>query len=116
MPGGFSVTGGLSLIAGSGRPSIPCAPMAGTEWRVVEDTGWRVLELLEQRQMQCRYIIGPAYARCPNSGLAALNRGRWDHRRGIRHDSWWVYCAEHMYGRWIEEGQIVSWRLQRISA
>lgn len=26
-------------------------------------------------------------------------------------DCWWKYCAEHLYGRWIENGAVMFWRL-----
>lgn len=36
-----------------------------------------------------------------------LNRGpRWGTPR------WWLYCERHMFGRWIEDGQVMEWSLR----
>ena len=51
---------------------------------------------------QCRYIVGPrASDRCPCPGAAQILRG----------NRWWNYCEDHLYGRWIEDGKIMQWRL-----
>jgi len=48
--------------------------------------------------------------RCREKAVAELNRKL--RRRGKVHDMWWAYCAAHMYGRWIEDGKIMSWRVR----
>lgn len=52
----------------------------------------------------CRRYPGSPTRRCPNQPVAKLNRGI---RRG--RPMWWNYCAEHMYGRWIENGTVMEW-------
>lgn len=51
--------------------------------------------------------------RCGQPAIAALNRGWVSYRTRPprRRDSWWAYCAEHLYGHWIEDGQIMHWFL-----
>lgn len=31
------------------------------------------------------------------------------YRRGLNRNSWWAYCGEHLYGRWVEDGRVMSW-------
>ncbi len=35
-------------------------------------------------------------------------------RRGTSRAQWWAYCPDHMYGRWIEDGQVMNWILRKI--
>jgi hypothetical protein len=49
--------------------------------------------------------------RCPAEPVAELNRRRNDWHGGRTLDAWWAYCAEHMYGRWVEAGRVWSWIL-----
>lgn len=28
----------------------------------------------------------------------------------------WDYCADHMYGRWIEDGKVMGWRLVKVES
>ena len=42
---------------------------------------------------------------CPGPAVAAV----W--RPGTLRSSWWRYCAEHLYGRWVEDGAVWGWRL-----
>jgi hypothetical protein len=28
---------------------------------------------------------------------------------------WFYYCSEHLYGRWIEDGQVMSWIVREIA-
>lgn len=35
--------------------------------------------------------------------------------RGLRESSnWYGYCRDHLYGRWVEGGRVMFWRLVRI--
>lgn len=89
------------------RPDPPYAIRAGHEWVAVPDTGWRLALPEEAAERKCRR--NPRHP-CPGTPVAALDRPRW--WRGERVTSWWFYCAEHMFGRWIEDGVIMSWRVR----
>ena len=47
---------------------------------------------------------------CKRPCVAELNRGVHFPGR-VRRDRWWAYCERHLYGRWIEDGQIMHWVL-----
>lgn len=88
------------------RPPVPYAPREGFRWVPGRAVKWR-LEL----GGLCRRVTGREHAPCPTPAVAALNRGRHS-KLGGRSDSWWRYCADHMYGKWIEDGQVWEWRLE----
>lgn len=46
-------------------------------------------------------------ARRPSCGRDAV---AWMDR-GVRWHNWYAYCGDHLYGRWIEDGKIMWWRL-----
>jgi hypothetical protein len=51
---------------------------------------------------------------CPERSVAALNRG-WSHAAiNRRVASWWAYCPSHLagYRKWIEDGQVLAWKLE----
>jgi hypothetical protein len=82
-------------------PEYPAPP--GHHWEAAEETrpDWRV----GGDGRQCSYHGGRF--RCQNPAVAALDRG---HRRGnVRHESWRYYCADHLYGRWVEGGKLMHW-------
>lgn len=58
--------------------------------------GWRFRETPDRR---CRW--SDQGKRCENVATVELNRG----------PAWWAYCDQHMYGRWVEGGQIMKWKL-----
>lgn len=43
---------------------------------------------------------------CGKPAIAELNRARHG-----KPDNWWAYCAEHMFGRWVEDGRVWQWRV-----
>lgn len=43
---------------------------------------------------------------CSNAPVAWL-------RRGMARPQWWAYCADHMYGRWVEGGTVKHWTLRK---
>jgi hypothetical protein len=57
---------------------------------------------------------------CREVAVVELNREKWrpgryawvEGRASGKVPCWWAYCAEHMYGRWLEDGRIYSWRLR----
>lgn len=79
----------------------------GLEWQVVVDDDWSTApELVDERQ--CRQRVGGD--RCPNAAEAILWRPvyRTEHPKRP-----WAYCSAHLYGRWIEDGRVMSWRAVR---
>jgi hypothetical protein len=36
--------------------------------------------------------------------------------RGFKQKQRWAYCESHMYGRWIEDGQVMHWILQEVTS
>jgi hypothetical protein len=92
------------------RPEPP-APVAGYVWRAVEaGRDWRIQDAGRSVAYRCRAASGPGHRACGKPSVAALNRGRHTADRG-RVQSWWAYCAEHLYGRWIEDGHVMEYRL-----
>jgi hypothetical protein len=81
----------------------------GYEVVAVEDKDWR----LTPEPKRCRWTAGFSPRRaCGGPSVAEFRRARLgaiptDHR-------WWAYCGEHLYGRWIESGQVMHWILRKI--
>jgi len=73
----------------------------------VEDRNWRLVV----GERRCRYVQGRVF-RCPNMAVAELKREYSKRFVGCtvprRHVSWWAYCTDHMYGRRIEDGKILT--------
>lgn len=74
---------------------------AGYEWVVVPDLDW---VLVNGAGYRCRHSTRRP---CPNVPVAGLRRGRYSRQL-------WRYCDRHLYGRWIENGKVVGWRLRPI--
>ncbi len=71
-------------------------------WCVEDDPDWRFPTTRpEQVSRKCRARNG----KCGGTPIAVLNRG--GRRDGRRYDSYWFYCADHLYGRIIEDGQLL---------
>jgi hypothetical protein len=66
----------------------------------VEDPDWK-----PDTTRRCRAGAYPGHPMCGRPSAARLWR-KWGH--GNR-PSWWHYCAEHMYGRWVEDGTVLHW-------
>jgi hypothetical protein len=64
----------------------------GLEWRLA--TG-----------MRCRMLT--AGHCCKRPSVAEIDRGR-------TRPQWWAYCESHMFGRWVENGQVMTWILREI--
>jgi hypothetical protein len=81
----------------SGRAEFP-----GMElwWHEAHD-GWKAGAAAGRR---CRYGAGPGHPACGKPAVATLNRGRP-----------WAYCAEHLYGRKLEDGRVIELRLRDAS-
>lgn len=78
-------------------------PPDGFHFEVVADTEWITPPTGAGR---CRYTVGPGHRICGAAPVATL-------MRGFRPARPWDYCAEHLYGRWIEDGRVVGWWLVR---
>jgi hypothetical protein len=81
-------------------------PMAESE------TLWRVSARPESRR--CRWGAGFGHRACGAPAVAELNRGHLNDQME-RRDSWWAYCADHLYGRWIEDGRVMAWRAEKVA-
>jgi hypothetical protein len=71
----------------------------GYELVAVRDAGWRF-----EPGRRCRRM-GPGYVSCGKPSVAAI-------RRGISRPQWWAYCADHLYGHWVEDGVVMHWILK----
>lgn len=93
------------------RPSWPEVP-EGHEVVAIIDPDWRVVE----RPKRCRRQPSQQQKACGKDAVAEVNRGgrMRANRRGATRDSWWAYCPEHMYGRWVEEGFVMHWILVKV--
>lgn len=73
------------------------------------DPGWKWVAQVDAdfklggRAKRCRYSRNAV--RCPNDAVATLYRPVGGHGRRYP----WAYCNEHLFGRWIEAGQIMEW-------
>jgi len=81
------------------EPSHPAPP--GYRWEVVRSPRWRLVT-----GKRCR--AGASYRKpaCGAPSVAELNRRLVGPR-----ESWWAYCGRHLYANWIENDQVVHWRL-----
>lgn len=81
------------------RPSPPRESLPGYEWTLFKDADWRV----PSDYRLCRR------RRCQEPPVADFYRSYGDSFR------WWAYCELHMaeYGRWIENGHVLTWRQRR---
>lgn len=101
----------------SNRPDPPHEAPEGWTWTVevqgdpgtMGSIGGRFWELADNPSgKQCRF--SDHGKRCEKPGVVRLNRGWGDKPR------WWWYCADHLYGRWIEDGKVVGWELKPLEA
>lgn len=70
-----------------------------------ESANWRVCN----GRRQCSDASGTNHRRCQND--AVLEYNRQSYHQGRKRDAWFAYCAEHTYGRWIEDGAVMWWAL-----
>jgi hypothetical protein len=88
------------------KPDYP-APH-GYEYIAEEDADWKLVVGADEPGRRCRYMTGRT--QCGAPAVAALHRG--PNASG----SWWAYCADHMYGRWIDDGVVLQWVLRPTGA
>ena len=87
------------------RPPRPEPEWDGFEWAAAPNPGWRLTT-----GKRCRWMM-PGRRSCKQPSVAAINRAMPGHRQ-----NWWGYCGEHLYGNWIEDGQVMHWTLRKIGA
>lgn len=93
------------------RPAVPYVAPSGLEWVVVADAleGWHCWTtdpaVVDPRRCRWGNIW---HGFCGRPAVAALDRARASLGRAI----WYGYCGDHLYGRWIENGAVVGWRLR----
>jgi hypothetical protein len=81
------------------RPEPAWKAPEGYEHVAVADGEWRI-----ETHRLCRMTIRGR--QCAKPSAAALLRGQ-------KQQTWWAYCPDHMYGRWVESGQVMRWILRR---
>jgi len=84
------------------RPPRPATEWDGFEYVAAPDPNWRLVT-----GKPCRWMM-PGRRSCKQPSVAAINRP------GRLRENWWPYCSEHLYGRWIEDGQVMHWILREI--
>jgi len=95
------------------RPAPPYgldqfAHRSGLEWAVREAPGWRLVE----GEKRCRAGASRRHTACRAPAVAELARRRARYVEPMNLNgtvAWWAYCADHMYGRWIENGRVLEW-------
>lgn len=95
------------------RPPIPfeLPPDSGFEWAVRAASGWERVRPGNARP--CRAGAGAGRPACGRPSVARLMRARRRYVEPMDLDGrpvWWHYCERHLYGHWLERGQVVSWR------
>jgi hypothetical protein len=89
-------------------PPVPEQAPDGYHWEAVPDTAlrWRVIEgMAPIVSKRCRF----GRPSCKGPAVAELNRGATVRRGEYIRDNWWAYCERHLYGRWIEGGEVMTW-------
>lgn len=77
-----------------------------TVW--VPDREWRVLSLGMERR--CRWGAGYHHKACGEPAVAEFQRSRstwWENLPQGAVPCWWAYCAQHLYGRKLENGVVL---------
>lgn len=86
----------LKQLARESREPAP----EGYELVAVPDGDWQVDTGRRCRRQRARHKA------CGKPSVASLQRGK-----GGR----WAYCPDHLYGRWIENGEVMHWILQAVN-
>ena len=89
------------VSSAASRPAPWAPPAAGFHFEVVPaGDDWITPPL---GTSSCRFTSGHPLVTCGEPAVATLLRGRTKQA--------WNYCAEHLYGRWVEDGRVVAWRM-----
>ena len=105
-PSETGATGSESLSDARPKPWGGEPSPDGFHFEATEDKGWIVPAIGGGR---CRFVVAHSGRKaCGRPAVATLMRpfGRSSPRP-------WDYCdnPEHLFGRWIEDGKVMSWRL-----
>lgn len=73
----------------------------GYHYEAVPADDWRLVEVEGKK---CRGSAGRRLASCGAPAVAELLR--YEYGTAGR---WWAYCPDHMYGKWVEDGRVMSW-------
>lgn len=94
------------------KPQFPAPD--GCEHVAVPDKDWRVMTngAAGIPGRQCRFMVGRTA--CGKAAVAKMDR-RFRLSANKR-SSWWAYCGDHMYGRWVEDGVVMVWVVREIEA
>ncbi len=93
----------------SERPVPPEAPVGFAFVAAEEGPAWRT-----ETGRRCRWSSPGPLRACGVRSVAAVDRGRL--REGARVAGWWGYCEEHLRPRWIEDGKVMCWKLEKLPA
>lgn len=93
-------------LADQPRPPRPVSEHEGYEWRAEPAHGWRSVE-----GKRCRFLVESKG--CGQPSVAELERPRYS--AGGSKTTWWAYCGMHLYRHWMEDGQVFSWTLRKVS-
>lgn len=92
------------------RPIPWSPPPEGFHFEAVEQgPEWKTPSIGAGR---CRFQVGRKA--CGKPTVATLMRPVYRHT-GTKAQPW-DYCADHLYGRWLEDGKVMGWRLIRDDA
>lgn len=87
-------------------PPFPAPP--GQQWVAAEEgPTWRL-----QPGRPCRRWLAQPKRVCRAPSAAEINRGAYTNRGRV--PRWWAYCPDHLYGRWVEDGQLMVWTLEDV--
>jgi hypothetical protein len=87
------------MLAAENWEEVP----AGHELAAVPDPDW----VVDEHPRPCRRAAGRGTMACGKASAAVLFRG--ESRQP------WGYCPGHMYGRWVEGGQVMRWVLRAVT-
>ena len=85
------------------RPTPSSPPAEGHHWEVSDHEPYLRWRLVTDDEIE-RVCRGGGRG-CKGQVVAMLNRGRPGTTRRF------YYCADHLYGRWIEDEKVLHWRL-----
>jgi hypothetical protein len=73
----------------------------GPDWRTNDGT------------RRCRASAGYRHPACGQPAVAEFNRRRNRYKPPFgTADSWWAYCGEHLFGRWVQDDRVMRWVLR----
>lgn len=88
------------------RPEPPQDAPDGYEWVASDQDSFLEWETPAVSDLGCRFTV--KRVQCGRFPVATLYRGKQPRTRPYN------YCADHLYGRWIENGKVMHWRVQKV--